>query len=93
MFIDRATKSQLDTSIDAAHGILQNLDPNSQEYGVVLDRIAQLEKMKTNRRRPSISPDTLVMAATNLLGILLILNYERTDIVTTKALGFVNKTR
>ena len=93
MFIDRTTKSQLDASIDAAHGILQNLDPNSQEYGVVLDRIAQLEKMKTNRRRPSINPDTLVMAATNLLGILLILNYERTDIVTTKALGFVNKTR
>lgn len=93
MFIDRENKPPLDVSLEVAHASLQNLDPNSEEYGVVLDRIARLEKMKDARRRPSISPDTLVMAVTNLLGILLILNYERTDIVTTKALGFVSKAR
>lgn len=93
MFIDREDKPSLDVSLAAAHASLQNLDPTSEEYGVVLDRIARLEKMKDARRRPSISPDTLVMAATNLAGILLILNYERTGIVTTKALGFVSRTR
>jgi hypothetical protein len=93
MFIYREGKSQLEVSLEVAHVSLQHLDPNSDEYGVVLDRIARLEKMRDAKRRPSISPDTIVMAATNLLGILLILNYERTEIVTTKALGFVSKAR
>lgn len=93
MFINREGKSPLDVSIEVAHASLQHLDPNSEDYGVVLDRIARLEKMRDAKRRPSLSPDTLVLAATNLLGIFLILNYERTEIVTTKALGFVSKAR
>jgi len=40
-----------------------------------------------------ITPDTLLIAVTNLLGILLILNFEKFDIVRTKALGFVIKGR
>lgn len=40
-----------------------------------------------------ITPDTLLIAVTNLLGILLILNFEKFDIVRTKALGFVMKGR
>ncbi len=40
-----------------------------------------------------ISPDTLLIVGANLLGILLILNYERLDIISTKALGFVIKGR
>lgn len=40
-----------------------------------------------------VSPDTIVVVAANLLGILLILNHERLDIISTKALGFVIKGR
>ena len=40
-----------------------------------------------------ISPDTLLVVGGNLLGILLILNFEKADIVTSKALGFVLKGR
>ena len=40
-----------------------------------------------------ISPDTILIVGANLLGILLILNHERLDIISTKALGFVIKGR
>lgn len=40
-----------------------------------------------------ISPDTLAVVLCNLVGILLILNHEKIDIVTSKALGFVMKGR
>ena len=93
MFINREGKSPLDDSIEVAHASLQHLDPTTKEYELVLDRISKLEKMRDAKRRPSVSPDTLVMAGANLLGILLILNYERTEIITTKALGFVSKAR
>ena len=40
-----------------------------------------------------ISPDTLVIVAANLLGIILILKYEQLDIISSKALSFVIKGR
>jgi len=45
------------------------------------------------KRDWKISPDTLLIVGGNLLGILLILNFEKMDIVTTKALQFVMKGR
>ena len=89
----RRNEAQLQSSLDAAHASLQSLDPTSKDYEVVLDRISKLQKMAESNRPKSVSPDTLVMAATNLLGIVLILNYERLGIVTSKALPFVSKTR
>lgn len=40
-----------------------------------------------------VSPDTLLIVGANLLGIVLILYYEKLDIISTKALGFVIKGR
>jgi hypothetical protein len=40
-----------------------------------------------------VSPDTIAVVAGNLLGIILILGYEKADVITTKALGFVLKGR
>lgn len=39
------------------------------------------------------TPDTLLVVGGNLMGILLILNFEKLDIVRSKALGFVLKGR
>ena len=41
----------------------------------------------------TVTPDTLIIAATNLAGIFLILNFEKLDIVRSKAMGFVMKGR
>lgn len=40
-----------------------------------------------------VSPDTLLVVAGNLLGIVLILTYEKANIVVSKALNFVLKGR
>ena len=40
-----------------------------------------------------ITPDTLLVVGGNLMGILLILNFERMDIIRSKAIGFVLKGR
>jgi len=41
----------------------------------------------------TITPDTLLIAATNLAGIVLILNFEKFDIVRSKAMNFILKGR
>lgn len=40
-----------------------------------------------------VTPDTLLIVAGNLAGILLILNFEKMDIVRSKAMSFVLKGR
>ena len=47
----------------------------------------------TEMMKPSwtVTPDTLVVAGANLLGIILILNFEKMDLVRSKAMNFVLK--
>jgi len=40
-----------------------------------------------------LTPDTVLISATNLLGIILVLNFEKIDIVRSKAINFVLKGR
>lgn len=47
------------------------------------------EKEKENSWKPS--PDAVVGAAASVLGILLVLNYEKLNVITSKAVGFIGK--
>lgn len=59
------------------------------------DNLNKKYKAYSEMIKPSwtITPDTLVVALTNLAGIALILNFEKLDIVRSKAIGFVMKGR
>ena len=52
-----------------------------------------LMKQADLERRGKISPDTVIMVAGNLAGILLILNFEKVGVVTSKAMGLLIKLR
>ena len=64
----------------------------SVEHWEVL-RKALEEYDKLSKRNWKFSPDTLLVVAGNLIGILLILNFEKMDIVRSKAISFVLKGR
>lgn len=60
------------------------------------DKFTEMYKMYDSmlvKTTPKITPDTVLVAATNILGILLILNFEKLDIVRSKAIGFILKGR
>lgn len=59
------------------------------------DQLNKKYRAYSEMMKPSwtITPDTLVLAATNLLGIALVLNFEKFDIVRSKAMNFVMKGR
>lgn len=82
----------LDEAISDALITLKGLDEQSEEYGTASDQLVKLMKLK-NEINPSWrpSPDALVGAAASVLGILLILRYEKLEVVTSKALSFVGK--
>ena len=56
-----------------------------------LDYIGKM--LEENQTKVVISPDTLLIVGANLLGILLILNYEKLDIMSSKAVSFILKAR
>lgn len=88
--LSEETKARVKSEIDrVALAMALEEDPEK------LDRLSNRYRLLNNllEKNWAIKPDTVAMIGANLLGILLILNHERLDIVSTKALGFISKIR
>ena len=91
MIFTKRKKESVEKLVDAhLEVLLQEADTKND----ISDILTLMERHKELRQRnKQISPDTLVVVAGNLLGIVLILNYEKLNIVTSKALNFVIRGR
>lgn len=84
----------LEDEIASAISHLSGVQPNSDEYAAIVDQISKLDALTNHKvKKSAISKDALIAVGGNLAGILLILNYEKVGAVTTKALGFVLKSK
>jgi hypothetical protein len=82
----------LENVMDNAVDALNDHNPKSDEYGVILDRVLKLHTMRQDEESATkVSPETKATIAANLIGIAMILNFERANIVTSKALTFIPK--
>lgn len=79
----------IDLAIDHVLSEMAGPSTDSEEYAQMVDQLVKLHELKTTEGRPRISPDTLATISANLLGILMIVGYERVHVMTSKALGFV----
>jgi len=93
MFSRKAVKTKLDEAIDLVLSEMQTISSDSDEYAKMIVQLERLYKLKEIDSPKRVSPDTLAIVAGNLAGILLILNFERAGVVTSKALSFVMKLR
>ena len=89
----RDKRSNLEKEIDRVLQEASYLDPHSKEYSEIAENVEKLYKAKSCEKSRNVSPDTIAVVAGNLLGIALILGYEQTHVITSKALGFVLKGR
>ena len=89
----RDKRTNLEKEIDRVLLEASYMDPHSKEYAEVMDNVEKLYKAKSYERSRTVSPDTIAVVAGNLLGIGLILGYEQSHVITSKALGFVLKGR
>ncbi len=93
MFTKPKPKSGLENAIDFALLDIVGRDPAGDDFARATDQIAKLHKMKEAETPSRVSPDTLVLAATNIAGIVMIIKHEHFNVITSKALGFVLKPR
>jgi hypothetical protein len=83
---------KLDEVIERITQEMDKVGPYSPEYPKLighLQRIVTLRNQERGDRR--ISPDVVITAVANLLGIGIIVAYERMHVMTSKAVGFVLK--
>ena len=93
MFLDPKPKSKLEIAIDDVLSEMSHHSTTTEEYGKLLARLKDLQKMKADERPNRPSPDTLIQSGAYILGIVLIIRHEELNIITTKALSFVPRLR
>lgn len=92
MFPKSEIQTKLDAEINSALEKLEAIpDKTSKDYGNLVDHISRLHKLKAEEKPKQVNPDTMVIVAANVVGILMILNHERLHPITSKALNFVAK--
>lgn len=79
----------LDDEIERVHTAMQDEDLASGEYDKLLAVFERLNRLKNEIGIRRVSPDTWAAIGGNLLGILLIVNYERTHVLVSRATGFI----
>jgi len=95
MFTKTATESKLDAEILTLLAKLsESEDKSSDEYAAMLERVSKLHKLKTEERPKQVSPDTILIVAANIFGILWLARYERENVIKApNAMKFVMKSR
>ena len=86
-------RTLLEKEIDNILKTMLTMDAGSEEYTVMAENLERLYKLKAVDSTNKVSADTMALIAGNLLGLALIMSFEKTNIITTKALGFVLRGR
>lgn len=84
-----------DAAIELAFAELKGYEPHTKEYAECLTQIERLAALRSSdkKEKKTVSADNLISVGGNLAGIGMILGYERTHVLASKALGFVLKSK
>lgn len=86
MTIEPAT---LDGQIQALLDEMQLEDKCTDKYAQMADQLVKLYTLKMNDKSKRVSADAVLSVAGNLTAILLVLNYEKANVIASKAFGFI----
>jgi hypothetical protein len=88
MFRDKIKRqSKLDEPIDKVLSEMTEFGPETSEYSTLLDQLERLHKMRREENPLIPTGDAVVTAAASILGILTIVHFERFNVLTSKAMG------
>lgn len=93
MFRKPKHEDRLDDVIDSLILDLQGFSGTDDEYAKMVKQLDMLYKMQANDKPDRVSMDALATITANLAGILMILHFEKVNVMTSKAMSFVMKAR
>lgn len=91
----KKTKNQnsIDKAIDRLLTEMAIFDVTSEDYATYVEQLDRLYKIRDRETSDHVSKDALVAAGASLAGIIAILSFEKANVITSKALGFVVKSK
>jgi hypothetical protein len=93
-------KSLIDLEIERLLAVMAKIPPGSERYSKILHNLDILQKTKgsVNTTPPAqssfaVDPNTVIVAITNIVGILMVINHEQLGVISSKAFGLIMKGR
>lgn len=86
-------KKSISDEIEHVLESLAKMTVGTDDYAKAAAQLEVLCKAKGSDANSRVSPDTWVLVAANLLGIVLILNYEKMGVVSSKAVSLLLRGR
>lgn len=83
----------MDEEIERLTRQLADMQPLSDDYSKILKLISELTEARSKKNESAVSTDVLLTIGANIVGMLLVLNYERLNVISTKALTMVWKSK
>lgn len=90
---EQTEKTLIDKEIDSVHEQMQSFAADDEQYSEMLNRLERLHKLQIAEKanKKTVSPDAIVSASASIIGIAMILGFEKANIITSKAMSFVFK--
>lgn len=85
--------SDFDEAIDRVLAELKETNLGTEDFEVRLAYLERLNRLRNEERSNRVSPDTMAIVAANILGILIVVGYEQGNVIASKGLGFVLRTK
>jgi hypothetical protein len=93
IFTKRDKRTELEKEIAAVLEEMRNTDRSSDKYAKLLTHLKGLNTIWRSQRSCRVSPDTWALIGGNLAGLVMIMTFEKTDAIVTKAIQFVLRGR
>ncbi len=89
LFAKQKSPTGLDEAIAEVLSDMKGFTSDAPEYCAMTDQLVKLHSLQACEKPQRISKDTLAIVVGNLVGIVMILSYEKTNVITTRALQFM----
>ncbi len=84
-------KTEYDEEIQRVIARLTELDPSSEDYKKASEALKNLSEARSKRAASLIDANSALAILSNILGIVLILNYEQLHVLNTRAFQLLKK--
>lgn len=86
-------KTDLEILIKRLTDYIESMEKFNEDYTHAVDQLVKLKKIHAEETRKPLSRDALLAAGVNIAGILIIVGFEHSHAMTSKAVNFVFKNK
>jgi hypothetical protein len=80
-----------DEEVERVLNLMSDLDPTGDDYKKAVESLKTLCEARSKKPAFPIDLETILMVGSNLLAVVLILQHERLNVISTRAIGFIRK--